>query len=136
MAIVRRVLLMDLLPVMVVVTLVGAFVSGPGGTSCCRSAPNCTSHLVIGVEVSSVAVVDRHSALFGHVSWLSASVANMCCLLAFCSSSSLLVAVVSFTFAFVVVSFSFAVSFALVVLSFVVPCCSFVHRCRSLVVVA
>ena len=25
--------------------------------------------LVIGVEVANVAVVDRHSTLFGHVSW-------------------------------------------------------------------
>ena len=36
---------MDLLPGAVVVTLVGASVSGPGGTSCCRSVPGFTSHL-------------------------------------------------------------------------------------------
>ena len=54
--------------------------------------------LVIGVEVASVVVVDGHSALLGHVSWLSTSVANICCALSFCSFSCLLVAVISFSF--------------------------------------
>ena len=139
--------------------------------------------LVVDVEVASVTVVDRHSALFRHASWLSASVTNMCRTLSFCSFSSLLVVVVPFAFPFVTVSFSFAVSllsfersslsnrllivfafssflvvvavvvpvapveFAFLALSFglvlaflsfalVLPCCSYVHRCRSLVVAA
>ena len=61
--------------------------------------------LVVGVEVASVAVVDRHSALLGHVSRLSASVAKICRTLSFCSFSSLLVVVVSFAFAFVAAPF-------------------------------
>ena len=65
--------------------------------------------LVAGVEVASVSVVDSHSALFGHVSWLTASVANICRMLSFFSFSSLIV-VVSFPFSFVVVSFSERVS--------------------------
>ena len=176
--ILRRVLLMDLLPVVVVVAPVDASVTDPDDTSCCRSV--C---LVIGVEGSCVTVVDRHSALFGHVSWLSTSVANICCVFFFCPFSSLLVVVVSFAFSFVVVSFSFAISFlsfewislsnrllivlafssfvvvvavvvpvvavafafvvlsfalvlALLSFSFVVPCRSYVHWCRPLVVAA
>ena len=36
---------MDLLPVLAVVAPVGASVTDPGDTSCCRSVPGCTSHL-------------------------------------------------------------------------------------------
>ena len=94
---------MDLLPVVVVVAPVGASVTDPGDTSCCRSGlvvP--VICLIIGVEGSCVAV-DRHSALF-------ASVANIGCVFSFCSFSSLLVIIVSFAFSFVAVSLSFAIS--------------------------
>ena len=101
---------MNLLPVLVVVMLVDASASGPGRTSCRRSVPDCASHLSGHIEGSSVAVVDRHSALFSYVSWLPTSVANICCMLSFCSFSSLLVVESSFAFSFVVVSFSFAIS--------------------------
>ena len=99
---------MDLLPVVVMVAPVGASVADPDGASCYRSVPGCTSHL--SVEGSCVTVVDCHSALLGHVSWLSTPVANICCLFSFCSFSSLMVVGVSFAFSFVVVSFSFAIS--------------------------
>ena len=56
-------------------------------------------------HVVVVVVVDGHSALLGHVPWLSTSVAHICGLLSFCSFASFAVVVVSFTF---VVSFSFS----------------------------
>ena len=61
--------------------------------------------MVVVFHVAVVIVVDGHSALLGHVSWLSASVAYVCGLLSFCSFASFAVVVVSFTF---VISFSFS----------------------------
>ena len=49
-------------------------------------------------HVAVVIVVNGHSALLGHVSWLTASVAYVCGLLSFCSFASFAVVVVSFTF--------------------------------------
>ena len=103
---------MNQLAVVVVVTQAITSVSDPGGTSCCRSVSGCGSHLsAVGVKVASVAVLDRHSTLFGHVSWLAVRpVANRCCTLSVCSFSSLFVVVVSFAFSFVAVSFSLTIS--------------------------
>ena len=89
--------------------------------------------LVIGVEVAGVAVVDRHSTLFGHMSWLSASVAIICCLLSFCSISSWLIVVVPLAFSFVAVSFSFAISLLSLYLCLFL-CCCMLFLCHILVV--
>ena len=168
----------------VVVMLVVVCVSDPGGTSCCHSVTDCTSHLS-GHWCRSCQYRSCRSPLC--IVWPCVLVVHICSrhlLLAFLLSfSSLLVAVVSFSFSFVVVSFSFgisllsfermslsnrllivltfssfivvvaevvavaAVAFAFVVFSFafvlallpfsfVVPCCSYVHWRRSLIVVA
>ena len=47
---------------------------------------------------------------------------------------AVVVPVVAVAFAFVLLSFALAL--ALLSFSFILPCCSYVHRCRSLIVVA
>ena len=77
-----------LINLLVVAVLVVAPVFDPGGTVCCHSALGCAAVPVICLTVG-VNVVNRHSALFGHVSWLSTSVASMSCMFSFCSFSYL-----------------------------------------------
>ena len=168
--ILRQALLMDLLPVEV-----GASVTDPDSTSCCRSVPGFTSHLsgrwcrrLLCHSCRSPLCIAGPRVLVVHI-------CSKCELLVFLLLLFLL-DVVSFSFSFVVVSFPFAISIlsfewislsnrllsvlafssfvivvavvvpvvpvafafvlALLSFSFVVPCCSYVHRCWSLIVAA
>ena len=149
---------MDLLPVVVVVVLVGASVTDPDDASCCRSVPDCTSHLS-GHWCQKFLCHSCRSPLC--IVWPCVLVAHICSkhlLLVFLLLLFLLVAcctspsngfpcpIVDCTCLFILCSccccslclclLSFALVLALLSFSFVVPCCSYVHWCRSLIVAA
>ena len=98
-------------PIMAIVTSCNPEMGTVDGSAACKGCLTVpVICLVIAIEGSSVAAIDRLSALFSHVSWIPTSVVNICCTLSFCSFSSLLVVVVPFAFSFVAVSCSFAIS--------------------------
>ena len=121
-----------LMSLLVVAVLVVASVSDPGGTSCCHSVPDCTSHLsghwcrscqcrscrsplyIVWPCVLVVRIRSNHLLLafllllFLLVDCCSIPCLSLCCCILFLCH--ILVVLVPFAFSFVAVSFSFAIS--------------------------